>query len=225
MDNKCWELPENASRRPANWRTKLNTEAANVAHDGQTGPNVELLLSHVDDDLQSFPHDQSLLLHPNVWIRDTAATVHMSPHEEGMVNMKNTRGGITVGNGEVIVAKKTGDIPGVICDKHGNTLNTATISEVALTKGTPFNLFSLTKLMTQGWTLGGDGTKGITLTKQNNVLSFDIPIETPKGIVYAMYVRRSEVAAPALSTTTSIEKAHKLLGHQSEDATRKMAKT
>jgi hypothetical protein len=72
--------------------------------------------------------------------------------------------------------------------------------------------------------LGGDGTNGITLTKQNNVLSFDIPIETPKGIVYAMYVRGSEVAAPALSTTMSIEKAHKLLGHQSEDATRKMAK-
>jgi hypothetical protein len=74
----------------------------------------------------------------------------MSPHEEGMINVKNTPGGITVGNGEVIVAKKTGDIPGVICDKHGNTLNTATISEVALMKGTQFNLFSLTKLMTQG---------------------------------------------------------------------------
>jgi hypothetical protein len=148
---------------------------------------------------------------------DTAATVHMSPHEEGMVNMKNTRGGITVGNGEVIVAKKTGDISGEICDKQGNTLNTATIRVVALTKGTPLDLFSLTKLMTQGWTSGGDGTRGITLTKQNHVLSFDIPIKTPKGIVYAMYVRRSEVAALALSTTMSIEKAHKLLGHQSED--------
>jgi hypothetical protein len=171
MDNKCWELPANASRRPANWRTKRNTEAANVAHDGQTGPNVELLLSHVDDDLKSFPHDQSSLLHPNVWIGDTTATVHMSPHEEVMVNMKNNRGGITVSNGKVIVATKTGDIPGEIYDKHGNTLNTATIREVALTKGTPFNLFSLTKLMTQGWPLGGDGTKGITLTNKTMYLS------------------------------------------------------
>jgi hypothetical protein len=46
--------------------------------------------------------------------------VHMAPHEEGMVNMKNTRGGITVGNGEVMVAKKTGDIP---CESHPNTIN------------------------------------------------------------------------------------------------------
>jgi hypothetical protein len=60
------ELPENASRGPASWRTERNTETANVAHDGQTGPNGELLLSHVDDYLQSFPHDQSLLLHPSV---------------------------------------------------------------------------------------------------------------------------------------------------------------
>jgi hypothetical protein len=43
--------------------------------------------------------------------------------------------------------------------------------------------------MTQGWTLGGGGTKGIPLTKQNNALSFDIPIETPKDFAYAMHVR------------------------------------
>jgi hypothetical protein len=50
--------------------------------------------------------------------------VHMAPHEEGMVNMKNTRGGITVGNGEVMVAKKTGDIPCELCDRLGNMLHT-----------------------------------------------------------------------------------------------------
>jgi hypothetical protein len=37
--------------------------------------------------------------------------------------------------------------------------------------------------MKQGWKLGGDKTIGITLTKGTNVLSFDIPIETPKGVV------------------------------------------
>jgi hypothetical protein len=40
------------------------------------------------------------------------------PHEEGMVNMKNIRGGITVGNGEVMVAKKTGDILCELCDQE-----------------------------------------------------------------------------------------------------------
>jgi hypothetical protein len=57
-------------------------------------------VSHVDDDLQSFPQDPTLLLHPDVWIGDSAASVYMSPHEEGMVKMKNIRGGITVRNGD-----------------------------------------------------------------------------------------------------------------------------
>jgi hypothetical protein len=37
-------------------------------------------------------------------------------------------------------------------------------------------------------------------------------------------MHRTEVATPAVPTTMNIEKAHRLLGHQSEDATRKTAK-
>jgi hypothetical protein len=124
----------------------------------------------------------------------------MTPHSEGMIRLKNTKGGITVGNGEVLVAKKTGDIPSEICDKYGNVVTTGIVTDVALTKGSPFNRFSLTKAMQQGWILGG-----ITLTKGTNVLKFDIPIVTPKGVVYAMYMRRTEVAASSVSTTMKIE--------------------
>jgi hypothetical protein len=60
----------------------------------------------------------------------------MTPYEEGMNIMKSMPGGITVGNG---------DIPCVICGKHGQTLKSGIVTEVALTKGSPFNLFSLTK--------------------------------------------------------------------------------
>ena len=62
------------------------------------------------------------------------------------------------------------------------------------------------------------------LTKDDKKLSFDIPIETPKKIVYAMYVRRSEIANPALATSMNVEKAHRILGHHSEETTRKIAK-
>jgi hypothetical protein len=224
MDSKCWEVSENASRRPKNWRSKKPIETANVAYDGQSGPNVELLLSNIDNELQTFPDNQSLLMDPNIWIGDTAATVHMTPHEEGIVNMKNTGGGITVGNGEVMVAKKAGDIPCELCDRHGNMVHSGRITDVALIKSCPLNLFSVTKMMKEGWKLSGDGENGITLSKGGNNLSFDIPVATPRGVVYAMYVRRSEIANPALVTTMTVEKAHCLLGHQSEDTTRKIAK-
>jgi hypothetical protein len=49
------------------------------------------------------------------------------------------------------------------------------------------------------------------------------PIETPKGVVFAVCLKRSEIANPALPTTMNIEKAHCLLGHQSEEATCKTA--
>jgi hypothetical protein len=78
MDRKCWDLPENANRRPKNWKTKV-TETANVACDGQSGPTVEQLLSNIDDEMQSFPDNQAILMDPNVWIGDTAAIMHMTP--------------------------------------------------------------------------------------------------------------------------------------------------
>jgi hypothetical protein len=220
MDHKCWELPENATNRPRNWVSKKGNETSNIGCDIDTSPVMELLLSNIDDEPHTFSHQQDMLLQPSIWIGDTGATVHMTPHSEGMIRLKNTKGGITVGNGEVLVAKKTGDIPSEICDKYGNVVTTGIVTDVALTKGSPFNLFSLTKAMQQGWILGGDNTSRITLTKGTNVLKFDIPIVTPKGVVYAMYMRRTEVAASSVSTTMKIEKAHRLLGHQSEDTTR-----
>jgi hypothetical protein len=69
----------------------------------------------------------------------------------------------------------------------------------------PFNLFSLTKMMKKGSTIGGDSNKGINLKKDG--IDFDISIETSNGVVYAMYMRRTEVLAPALPVTANIEKA------------------
>jgi hypothetical protein len=134
MDSKCWDLPENANRRPKSWKRKKVTEVANVACDGQSGPTVELLLSNIDDEMQFFPDSQAILLDPNVWIRDTVATAHMTPHAEGMVNMKNIKGGITVGNGEVMVAKKMEDTPCELCYRHGKKGHSGKITDVALIK-------------------------------------------------------------------------------------------
>jgi hypothetical protein len=69
----------------------------------------------------------------------------MTSHKEGIINMKSMPGGITVGNGDVMETSYAEDIPCVICDKRGHALKSGIITEVALTKGSPFNLFSLTK--------------------------------------------------------------------------------
>jgi hypothetical protein len=105
MDHRCWELPHNASNRPANWKSRVGNEFSNIAHEKHDSSSYELLLSNMDEDMKNVQYGENLLMDPNIWPGDTAATVHMSPHEEGMTNKKKIRGGVTVGNGEVIVAK------------------------------------------------------------------------------------------------------------------------
>jgi hypothetical protein len=59
-------------------------------------------------------------------------------------------------HGRSVLVKMSGDIPCDLQDMQGNTVTKALISDVVLTKGTPFNLFTLTTLMRQGWILGGN---------------------------------------------------------------------
>jgi hypothetical protein len=78
----CWEKEENKHRRPngyktANERTRDNKTAASAL---DTGTNrIEYLLCGM-----TFPKDVGFLNDPNVWIADTAATVHMTPHSQGI---------------------------------------------------------------------------------------------------------------------------------------------
>ena len=48
----------------------------------------------------TFPTDQAILMDPNVWIADTAATVHKTPHMDGMTNLRDAEksDAITMGN-------------------------------------------------------------------------------------------------------------------------------
>jgi hypothetical protein len=126
-----------------------------------------------------------------------------------------------------------------LCDKNGNVLNDAKITDVTHLPEGKYNLFSITKLQNEGWILSGDAN-AIWLTKGDVEIKFDIKIPTSKGVLYAMcHQRDTEIAAPtvvALNLTTpavtaiaptpkqmSIKKAHNMLGHINEKAVRKTA--
>jgi hypothetical protein len=53
----------------------------------------------------SFPTDQQILNDPNVWIGDTGATVHMTPHKNGIANVRkgSKNDAVTMGNEQVEV--------------------------------------------------------------------------------------------------------------------------
>jgi hypothetical protein len=69
------------------------------------------------------------------------------------------------------------------------------------------------------------------LKKGDQQVKFDLVIPTHKGVIFAMYINRegeSQEEVAGIGTTTkkrlNIKKAHELLGHMSEDMTRKVAK-
>ena len=102
---------------------------------------VEYLLAGM-----AFPDKVKLRDNPNVWITDTGATVHLSPHEVGMMNLRDPKGedNITMGNGNNQKASKIADLVVTVCDKQDFDKGKAKISEVTLAPTTKFNLFSLT---------------------------------------------------------------------------------
>jgi hypothetical protein len=126
-----------------------------------------------------------------------------------------------------------GNISGRVCDKNGNVLNDAKITDVTHLPEAKYNLFSITKLQNEGWNLSGD-SNAIWLTKGDVEIRFDIKILTPKGVLYAMYHQRhTEIAAPTVvapnqETPTvmavaptpkrmSVKKAHDMLGHTTNE--------
>jgi hypothetical protein len=74
----------------------------------------------------TFPLDQQILSDPNVWITDSAATIHTTPHSVGMSDGQEAtapRDSITVGNGAKEQASQISSIKGAVCDKYGNKLS------------------------------------------------------------------------------------------------------
>jgi len=127
---------------------------------------------------------QDLLDDPNVWIADSAATVHSTPHSISLTNVKEAKGSdtITMGNGDTEQANKIADIKSMMCNKYRVERGQATLTEVTILPTGKFNLFSLTKLMNNGWILGGDH-ETMWLTKGKRTVTFDIKIPTPIGDV------------------------------------------
>jgi hypothetical protein len=83
---------------------------------------------------------------------------------------------ITMGNDLAEKVSIVGKITGSMCNKNGIKLQENTIPDVVYVPAGQFNLFSLTKMILQGYTLGGDD-KEICIT-----------IPMPKGMLFGMYI-------------------------------------
>ena len=223
----CWikdekNRPEWLVKKMANKAKKKTKGTETAASNIDVGSRVEFLLCNI-----TMPSGISMVLDPNVWIADSAATVHSTGHQVGMFDIKKvSTGGITIANGEEQKIKLFGSLKGTMCDQHGDQQGEAVIENVKLVPTQKFNLFSTTKLQTKGWQLGGNNNS-MWLEKDNKKIVFDIMLKTEEGVLFAMYFKRdTEIAGATIDTKTkmSVMTAHEKLGHCSEELTRKTAK-
>ena len=126
-------------------RSQQSKEHANAAIGGET--RVEYQLASL-----KFPKAMEMLSDPNVWIADSATTVHMTANENGAISIlnksdQNDANSITMGNGANESMKKMVNIPWVICDKNGNEVMPATLVDVFICSSSKFNLFSVSKMI------------------------------------------------------------------------------
>jgi hypothetical protein len=190
--DKCWSLPENADQRPSWYNTKANEvgAAAIGTSSKSTAKSIEYMLAGI-----GIQKDLKNIEDPEIWIADSGTTSHTTPHSMGMVNLYKAEAGdtITMGNGwDTETASMIGEVPGMMCDHHGNQVGPVRLGEVKLLPNGKYNLFSVTKLMKNGWSMSGDKT-GMRLVKDGMKIVFDIVIPTKEGILYAMYMQRRVV--------------------------------
>jgi hypothetical protein len=114
----CWEKEENQGKRPE-WfnKNKSSSEVGATAQD--SGKHVGFMLCGVTK--FTFPQSQDLLLDPNIWIADLAATVHTTAHKQGFHTLTTAMdaNSITVGNGIAEKAFLVGKLTGTMCKRMG----------------------------------------------------------------------------------------------------------
>ena len=83
------------------------------------------------------------------------------------------------------------DIDTTHSDKKGNSRFEVKITNVGYLPSSNYNLFSLSRLLAEGWTMQEDGN-AITMTKGKRAIIFDIVIHTAHGALFCACFKRRD---------------------------------
>ena len=126
-----------------------------------------------------------------VFIADTGAIVDSTGHIQLFIkNMKPEKGYLMIlPDGTKTATEIVDDLIGTFCDNQFNMLIKSMLSKSWFSPKKFFNLFSVTRLLMNGWNIGGDGNK-ICLRNNKKTIKFSINTNTKEGIIFDMYVNR-----------------------------------
>ena len=153
---------------------------------------------------------------------------HSTPYRLGAKN-ERTSGSASLGHaGEAVKATSTIDLPGRFVAKDGTLGMKGTLADCNFNESLNFNLLSLTRLLSNGWSITkGDATRITIENGGGGKIDFDIVIPTARGAIFAFrFIPDAECAgiSTEAGTKMNIQKAHNLLGHGNEETTRESAR-
>jgi hypothetical protein len=179
--------------------------------------------------------EQKLTPSSSIFLGDSGASTHMGNEDEGMYDIQDINDPVTVGNGKVLRATKVGKLRRTVHQMDGSTLDVV-LPDYKFVPGLHANLFSITKALSSGWTIGNKGVK-LTLSKAGHSIEFDRVFKTENGYLCGVeLLPRSEQAHPTVDTAATTEhngksvkhwninRLHKVLNHASEEVLRLTAK-
>ena len=119
-----------------------------------------------------------------IWIGDSGASCHFCNHDDGLYDCADISEEITVGNGNVMLAKKIGKLRCGVLQKNGEKL-IVTLENVKFVPDLWINLFSIGKALKNGFNISNN-REILSLTKGNVTLTFDNIVRTKDGSVPAI---------------------------------------
>jgi hypothetical protein len=178
----CWYKESNKSKRPSAFVKKLEKRSEEMAAAGMDISIQEYLLGLAENE------GEGLLEDPDLWIADTAATVHMTPYRSDLTNLQKLEecNLITMGNGLQEEMKEVADVIGTISN-NGKEMSVR-IQDVTILSNGRINLFSISQMLKKGWRLKGN-QESITITKSGVDIVFGIKILTRKGVLYGAKIK------------------------------------
>lgn len=154
--------------------------------------DMESMLIGAGIDLDGLERDES------IWIGDTGASTHITFSNLGLVNTREIDAVMMVGDGNHVNVNVMGRVEGKLCNKDGNAICDITLDKVQYSPSSKFNLLSITTLLCKGWKLFADG-KSMKLYKEDKIVNFDIIVKTPRGMLFAVQIKRKEKELCALN--------------------------
>lgn len=162
-----------------------------------------------------------------LFVADSGATSHTTYSYRGTINKRENDVECLGATGEGIKTSLV-DLPGQFIEEDGQLGLETLLTDVHVNETYNFNLLSLTRLIMNGWEISGR-KDCIIATKGDMMIKFDIVIKTASGgALFACRFCRTEGDIAAANADDrkkiSVQKAHEMFGHLSEDITRNTAR-